>query len=157
MAVNFNDIINFLVPSVKEEQLGQIIIDYGNLKKKLANPEKQNWYFNKAIDSHRTKLIELRREYNKFKNDVNNFSLDDLIENLNIAIAEKEKLDKKTRLNTCYRILYESLISKIAYCKELIDTKTRTAQIRDIDFYIENSNELLAVLGLDRSKTTISY
>ena len=147
MAVNFNDIINFLVPSVKEEQLSQIIIDYGNLKKKLANPEKQNWYFNKAIDLHRTKLIELRRKFNKYKNDVNNFSLDDLIENLNIAIAEKEKLDKKTRLNTIFIILYQSLISKIAYCKELIDIKTRTAQIKDIDFYIENSNELLAVLG----------
>ena len=148
MTIHAKDIINIVVKP--KSDIIRIIIEYGKIKQKLKHPETQTWYFNKGIESHKARLNYLKKEFENFRNDLNDSSLDELISWLN-EIKTKESLITG-RLGLIKQIHLSYLLSKIKYLEELIEMKSRANKMMPIDYYIENDNEFLTIAGWESDK-----
>ena len=148
MAIYAKDLIN-AIDKPSADIIG-IIIDYGKLKQKLQNPEAQSWYFNQSLESHQAKLMALEEKFEKFRADLNDSGLDELISKLNEIAAEKNSI--KGYIGMIKRIYLSSLLSKIKYVEELITIKGRVNKMMPINYYIENTDALLTISGWDAEK-----
>ena len=148
MAIDFDEVITIL--SLKQRssfQLESIILEYGSLIQKMDNMEQQSWFFKKAEKNNRLKLIELKSQYEKMRNDVNGTDMNNLIESLNDHKADRTFLKKKPYLNFTDRIALASINSNIRYVEELLSVKSRCNAMQSLDHYLEDSEALIKLLG----------
>ena len=141
MGINFRDILILINPEQKSDIL-RLIIDYNNLKKKLENTEDNSWYFKQALESNKTKLESLRKDYEKIRIVFNESTIDTLIEKINENLELKSIYEKKG-MNTIQQMHYSSIISENEFYNELIRLKSKTEFLKDIDYYLENPEEFL--------------
>ncbi len=148
MAIHAEDLINVIVKPSSD--LISIIIDYGKLKQRLENPERESWYFHQSHESHQAKLKALEEKFEKFRTDFNDSDLDELISMLNEVKTEKSQIPR--RMGLVQQIHLASVLSKMKYLESLIEMKSRTNQMMPIDYYIENGDALLTISGWEAEK-----
>ncbi|HZK07597.1 MAG TPA: hypothetical protein VFC92_05305 [Bacteroidales bacterium] len=148
MAVHAKDLINIIVSPTSD--IITIIIDYGKLKQKLQNPESHTWYFNQGLESHQAKLSDLKKKFESFRSDFNDFDLDELISKLNEVKTEKSEIPR--RMGLIQQIHLASVLSRMKYLESLIEMKSRISEMMPIDYYIENGDALLTITGWEAEK-----
>jgi hypothetical protein len=148
MAVHSKDIINIIVKP--KPDIIRTIIEYGKIKHDLKHPETQTWYFIKGIESHKARLNDLKNDFENFRKDLNDSSLDELISWLNEIKTEDSLITG--RLGLIKQIHLSYLLSKIKYIEELIEMKSRVNKVMPIDYYIENDNDFLTIAGWESEK-----
>ncbi len=148
MAINFKDIINILTSNNRKRNiLSRIVLDYGILKQKSDNPEEQSWYFNNALESNQYKMLLLKKEFDEIRKEINDLTIDDLLAYQNKAKENKERVLLKGYMNTLDQMCFSGIQSKISYYQDLIEVKSRVEEVKSIDYYVENGDELLKLLG----------
>ena len=136
MSIRLEDLLTvFDLNEKKYSQLESVLFEYGALKQKLQNLDDQSWMFKKGLENHYERIIKLKKNFNKIRSDFNATSLDELIYQLN-----KENKELKRCESTPYRsmniyIAIASFHSKIVYLQLHIDIKSRTEDIREMDYY----------------------
>ncbi len=144
MAINFKDIINILTSNNRKRNiLSRIVLDYGILKQKSDNPEEQSWYFNNALESNQYKMLLLKKEFDEIRKEINDLTIDDLLAYQNKAKENKERVLLKGYMNTLDQMCFSGIQSKISYYQDLIEVKSRVEEVKSIDYYVENGDELL--------------
>ena len=148
MAIKINDISTVLGLNPKTNtQLETIILEYGNLVQKMNNMEQQSWMFKKAEKNNLLKLKDLKRQFENIRKEVNDTSIDDLIELLNDKKENTKSFQNSPQLNFIGRIAVASLNSDIIYIEELLAIKSRVDEMKELDYYLENKESLIKLLG----------
>ena len=148
MAINLNELTTVLGLNQKtHSQLETIILEYGNLVQKMNNPEQQSWFFKKAEENNLLKLKGLKSQFENIRNEVNDTSIDDLIELLNDRKENIKSFQNSPQLNFIGRIAVASLNSDITYIEELLAIKSRVDEMKELDYYLENKESLIKLLG----------
>lgn len=126
--------------------VGRMLLDYLVLYQKLENPGKQSWYFHRALDSHKKKLREMEKSFNKLAESYNRATLDSLI-------GGKAKLEKS--IASAYRAKGLGMIqlmalgsqkSQLAFQEEIIALKAKVSRLRPIREYLEYPEEVEKIL-----------
>mgnify|MGYP003627181813 CR=1 FL=1 len=148
MGINVNDIITALNLKQKEySQLESIILEYGSLIQKMNNLEQQSWFFKKAEENNYQKIKDLKNEFEKIRTNFRSSSIDDLIVALKNEKHNKISIQRKKYINTNDSIAIASLSSNITYIEELLEIKSRVVEIKEMDYYLENKEQLIKLLG----------
>jgi len=148
MAIKINDISTVLGLNPKtNSQLETIILEYGNLAQKMNNMEQQSWMFKKAEENNLLKLKDLKSQFEKIRTEVNDTGIDDLIELLNDKKENIKYFQSQPQLNFIGRMALASLSSNLAYIEELLSIKSRVDEMKDIEYYLENKESLIKLLG----------
>lgn len=143
MAVSTNKIIGLIVGK-DTNSFVKCIIDYSSIKQKLDNPELQNWYFKKGIDSNWRRMAEIKNRYNFIRDDFNTTSKDEYLFILNNTEVEYKEV-KEIGTGGPYFAYYMrlgSLSGTIEYCKEMLKFKEKVKKIETIDYYYEYPEEI---------------
>jgi len=149
MGLKIEDLLTALdLNEKKHSQLESILFEYGTLKQKLQNVDAQSWAFKKGLDNHKQKLVTLNKEFESIRSDFNSTDLDELIYQLNKENEGLKSYESKSYRNTIGMIAIASFRSKIVYLQLLIDLKSRTDEIKEIDYYFENKEQLIKLLAL---------
>lgn len=141
MAVNINKIGDFLIEK-KDESVVRTFLDYFNLMKKFKSPKSQSWYFERGMISNLDRVSLLEKRFEKIRMEFNNSTVDSLIERLN-ANNEFITRFKKRGMSSIQRIYYNSVLGQNKYIIELIRLKGKIETLEPIDYYVENSDEIL--------------
>ena len=131
----------------KYSQIESIMFEYGTLTQKLHNVDEQTGLFKKGLENHKNKLIELKKEFNEIRSDFNATSLDELIYNLNEVEKKLKSFNNKSYKGMIDRMAIASFRSNIVYIELLIEVRSRTDEIKEIDYYFENKESLIKLLG----------
>ncbi len=149
MSLKFEDLLTaFDLNEKKHSQIENILFEYGNLKQKLQNVEAHSWAFKKGLENHKKKLVTLKKEFDSIRSGFNSTSLDELIYQLNKENEGLKSFESKSYRNMIVNIAIASFRSKIVYLQLLIDIRSRTDEIKEIDYYFENKEQLIELLGL---------
>jgi len=149
MSLKFEDLLTaFDLNEKKHSQIESIMFEYGTLKLKLQNVEGQSWAFKKGLENHNNRLIELKKDFNEIRSDSNSTSLDELIYQLNKENEGLKSFESKSYRGMIDRLAMASFSSKKTYLQLLIDIRSRTDEIKEIDYYFENKEQLIKLLGL---------
>jgi len=149
MSLKFEDLLTaFDLNEKKYSQIESIIFEYGTLKQKLQNVEAHSWAFKKGLENHQKKLVTLKKEFEGIRSDFNSTDLDELIFQLNKENEGLKSFESKSYRGMIDRIAIASFRSKIVYLQLLIDIKSRTDEIKEMDYYFENKEQLIELLGL---------
>lgn len=141
MAVSANRLISLIAPERKNE-LTSLIYEYATLKQKLANPEKQNWYFRKGIESRKKKVAELFKEYESIRKDFRERPIDELIACIAECKRSIESVKKSTGSRMMVSITMNSLTGQINYANFLLRLHSTVDEMHDIEHYLENTEDL---------------
>ncbi|HQB77915.1 MAG TPA: hypothetical protein PLJ52_06170 [Tenuifilaceae bacterium] len=144
MGINFNDIIKVINPEQKSDVI-RLIIDYGELKQKLENPENNSWYFTQALESNKAKLISLEKNYEKIRVLFNESTIDTLINGVNKNLVIKSWYERHG-MNTIQQMHYSSVVSQVKFLNELIRLKSKTVSLMSADYYLANPEELIKLI-----------
>ena len=148
MSLKFEDLLTvFDLNEKKYSQIESIMFEYGTLTQKLHNVDEQTWLFKKGLENHKNELIELKKEFNKIRSDFNATSLDELIYNLNEVEKKLKSFNNKSYKGMIDRMAIASFRSNIVYIELLIEVRSRTDEIKEIDYYFENKESLIKLLG----------
>ena len=149
MGLKFEDLLTaFDLNEKKHSQLESIVFEYGTLKQKLQNVEAQSWAFKKGLENHQKKLITLKKEFESIRSDFNSTGLDELIYQLNKENEGLKSFESKSYRNMIVQITIASFHSKIVYLQLLIDIKSRTDEMKELDYYYENNKQMIKLLAL---------
>lgn len=147
MSVNLNEIIAVLNLKPKtNSQLETILLEYGTLIQKLNNIDEQSWLFKKAEENNLLKLNELKSQFEEIRESIHSATIDDLIASVNDENENILKLQKMER-NSITSIGLTALNSRKAYIEELLEIKARVDEMNEIDFYFDNKEPLIKLLG----------
>jgi len=148
MSLKFEDLLTaFDLNEKKYSQIENIMFEYGTLTQKLHNVDNQSWAFKKGLENHKDRLIELKKKFNEIRSDFNSASIDELIYQLNKENEGLKSFESKSYRNMIVNIAIASFRSKIVYIELLIDIRSRTDEIKEIDYYFENKEQLIKLLG----------
>ena len=149
MGLKFEDLLTaFDLNEKKHSQIESILFEYGTLKQKLQNVEAQSWAFKKGLENHKRKLVTLKKEFDSIRSDFNSTSLDELIYQLNKVEENIKSFNNKSYKGMIDRLAIASFRSKIVYIELLIDIRLRTDEIKEIDYYFKNKEQMIKLLGL---------
>ena len=87
MAINMNQFIGLLVPSVQSDMITTLIRNYLVMKYRLAHPEREEFYFRAAKESNTKKLEGYKENYEQHRAVINELTYDRILE----LIEESEK------------------------------------------------------------------
>lgn len=148
MALHINDIISVLGLNQKtHSQLERIILEYGSLVQKINNPELQSWYFKTGIESNLLRVKRLKSEFEDIQSYFNSRTIDQLIKSYN-KNNDAIKLVQITSHSAIFKgIVMGSLYSKKSYIEEILTFKSRIEEIKEIDYYLNNQESLIMLLG----------
>ena len=137
----------------------KLIIDYGILYSKLQNIERQSWYFKRGIDGNRKKLKLINTDFEKIRNDVNNYTINKLIKEVNKEKeVERSFGSRKEYCNLTSRIfsawVHKAAINRIYYLTKLIQIKKEIGILESIDFYLVNYKNLIKLISTIKSDET---
>ena len=135
MAIEFNKLINAIVPSALERTLQHMVEEYHSIKMQLENKDTQSFYFKQAIDSKIKRLESLHNDFEKVRTRFNESSKDKLNEKYLEVKGHKERYDKKGFSNMIDRMAYASICSDLEYFKQLVDLKSKVDMLMPIEFY----------------------
>ncbi len=149
MSIKFEDLLTvFDLNEKKHSQIESILFEYGTLKQKLQNVEAHSWAFKKGLENHKKKLVTLKKAFDSIRSDFNATSLDELIYQLNKENEGLKSYESKSYRGIIDRIAIASFRSKIVYLQLLIDIRSRTDEIKEIDYYFENKEQSIKLLAL---------
>jgi len=126
--------------------LKTVVLEYGSLVQKMSNIEQESWFFRRARENNLTKIKELKNNFDEIRKAINSASIDDLIDARNILDESILKI-KKMEMNSIVYIGLASFNSRKAYVEELMEIKSRVDKMNEIDFYFENTEHLIKLLG----------
>jgi len=148
MSLNLNDLLAvFDLKEKNHSQIETILFEYGTLTQKLENLEAQSFFFKKGLENHKLRSLELKKEWEIIRSDINTTSIDELIFSLNDMNNQLDILNHKKSFRTNDFLHLASLKSKIAYIEELLSVKGRVREVFEIDYYFKNKDELRNLLG----------
>ena len=149
MSLNLSDLLAvFDLKKKNHSQIETILFEYGTLTQKLVNVEEQSFFFKKGFENHKLKSLELKKEWEIIRSDINTTSIDELVFSLNHENNQLATLNDKKNFRTNDFLHLASVKSKIAYIEELLSVKGRVKEVSEIDFYLKNKDELGSLLGL---------
>lgn len=145
---NPNDLYDLLNGGKSQGNLIEgVILDYGQLKHKLKNPEKKSHYFIKGLLTYKERLKRLRKRFEDMREEFNKATIDDLIATRNEQYEKKQKILANGHINMIEQIFLASVCSAYDYYQELIELKSRINQLHELDYYFEHTDELSKLLG----------
>ncbi len=149
MSLNVTDLLAvFDLKEKNHSQIETILFEYGTLNQKLENLEAQSFFFKKGIENHKLRSIELKKEWEVIRANINTTSIDELIFVLNDTNNQLVKLNDKKRFRTNDFLHSASLKSKIANIEEFLSVKGRVKEVFEIEYYLKNKEELMELLGI---------
>jgi len=149
MSLNLNDLLSVL--NLKEKnhsQIETILFEYVTLTQKLQNVEAQSFYFMSGLENHKLRSLELKKEWEIIASDINTVSIDELIFSLNDKNNQLAILNAKKKPRTVDFLTLASVKSNIAYIEELLTIKRRVKEVFEIDYYLNNNEEMKNILGI---------
>jgi hypothetical protein len=148
MPIKIEDIVTILnSENNKDSVFEKLILDYASLKQKLSSPKEQSWYFEQALESNKKKLEDLKKHFEKIRNDVNSSTIDDLIASQKEALESNESYMKIRNPIFIRQIALGSVNSKLNYLQQLIQIKSRIKEVRELEYYLEDEKNLVELLG----------
>jgi hypothetical protein len=148
MAIELKDVITVFGLNQKTySQLENIILEYAGLLQKMNNVEQQSWFFKKAEENNLLKLNNLKSQFEKMRTEVNDTSIDDLIESLNDYKEQAKSIQIHFQPGFIKGLSVASFNSKIIYIEELLTIKSRIDKMNELDDYLENRESLIKLLG----------
>lgn len=125
----------------KKWNIAFLILDYAILKEKINNQADQSWYFQKALSLKRDQLKQMESEYIDFLNELNSHSLDQILE-LKTLLTHNLEEKKKSPKGFIQNMVLSSIYNQLSYIDALLIMKSKTDYLHDIDFYLNDSDEL---------------
>ena len=148
MTMNQKDVITVLGLNPKTQaQLETIVLEYAGLLQKMNNTEKQTWFFKKADENNRLKLKDLKNQFENIRTEVNCTSTDDLIESLNDYKEKEKSIQIHFQPSFNKMLALKSINSNVIYIEEILSIKSRVDEMKKIDYYLENKETLITLLG----------
>lgn len=144
MAIYMQDVFN-IINAGESSSVIQVIFEYGALKKQLDNLEVQSWYFKRAVPSKQAKLATLNKRFEEIRTTFNETPIDDFIQKIKENNILKAKYEVG-RIGMIYQMAYASIRSQNTFLTELIRLRSLTDFLMPIDYYIENSDELIKLM-----------
>jgi len=149
MSINLNDLLPvFDLKKKNHSQIETILFEYGTLTQNLQNAESQSFFFKKGLENHKLRSLELKKEWEIIRSDINTASVDELIFGLNDENSQLATLNDKKNFRTNDFLHLTSVKSKIAYIEELLSVKGRVKEVFEIDYYFKNKDELRSLLDM---------
>src|SRR6056297_1239030 len=127
MPINQKSIMQIISNQVdyKHTTAGRIAMEYAELKKKIENPELQSWYFKQSLDSNKQKMKSLKKEFEEWRKEVNEISVDILLEQRKDNETFVKNVLKMERISFIYQIALNAKVSSIAHINEVLKLKGR--------------------------------
>ena len=99
MSINLNDLLPvFDLKKKNHSQIETILFEYGTLTQNLQNAESQSFFFKKGLENHKLRSLELKKEWEIIRSDINTASVDGLIFGLNDNNSQIAKLNDKKKM-----------------------------------------------------------
>jgi hypothetical protein len=146
--MNFKGLLQIISQQQPESDLGRLVLDYLALKIKLENPEQQSWYFKKGIEGKAAELEKLKKRYNNLKDDFEQWSVDDILEEKIAAAADLNKFLKKGYINSIEAVGVYSLQNRIRYYDMLLGLKSKFTQLLTLEEYMTREDALLDLMKI---------
>ena len=125
-----------------------LVLEYCTLQQKLTHPENQSSYFKMGLESHHKRIEYLKMRYSMIYWDYNFSSVDTLIKERGNRIEVKEKLMSQITLEPINKLILDSTLLKIDYYTQLIKLKSRVDYLQKLEYYAENPEAVVKLLGL---------
>ncbi|HMB01172.1 MAG TPA: hypothetical protein VKS21_09320 [Spirochaetota bacterium] len=137
-------LINAVNNTERINNMAKLVRDIFILKKKLAEPDKQNWYFRKGINSQVIRLKKLTKRYESIKTFINKHSLDDIVKMKEKAEQELKELKAKSiRPLFARKLILSGKSNEINGLAEMIDVKEQFYLLKSISYLKEYPEELI--------------
>lgn len=148
MRLKAESIINLINEELTvSSDISKLILEYAKLKIKMDNFSEQNIYFRWAEESNKKKLEEIKDNFDRFKDDFNNSTIDELIEKTNEIELNILRYRDNTGMSKLLKtIAINKYSSDLCYVNELIELKSKINVIHEIDYYIDNPDEITILI-----------
>ena len=139
------NLIKLLVPSERHatgdrsplEFLSKLILEIIDLKEKLAQPDKQNFYFKSGLQSNISRYASLRKQFGRIKKEVNNCDADRAIEQIKEHESNFNKCLKHNQPGIMKAFALSGLTAKIQHLRLILGLKTKMGIIKPLNYYLQ--------------------
>lgn len=142
MAINLQQIYNLVGKKKSHSALAEIMMEYAKLKKSLENTADKSWYFKKAIETKKEKLVDLNNDFEKIRSLFNENTIDDFLHKINKNNESIARFTPEGR-NAITVLASNALKNDSEFMTELIRLKSKTKYIEPLDYYLDNPEDFL--------------
>ncbi len=148
--ISFNAVVPLVVASSPADVVQSLLREIIVLQAKLDGIGKQDFYFQMGLKSHETKLAELKAEYDRIVELVNNHDVDYFLEQIKEAEEKLQQICSRESNHPVFaKVLTEAhLKAEIAYLKMLIQAKGQYKKLMPLDEIMHNQNALLEIFTI---------
>lgn len=145
--ISFNAIVPLVVASSPADVVQSLLREIIVLQAKLDGIGKQDFYFQIGLKSHETKLAELKAEYGRIVELVNNYDVDYFLEQIKEAEEKFQQICSRERNHPVFaKVLTEAhLNAEIAYLKMLIQAKGQYKKLIPLNQIMQNQPVLIQI------------
>src|SRR5690554_172109 len=147
MSLNLTEIANLWRNRMVVSSPILMVIDYAVLKEKLHNSDHQSWYFKKDAAAKKQELEVLAASFESVRNQFNESTIDSYLDEISENKVKMERISTATGMNAVVSLRYGLLRDRNTYLEELIRIKTKTATLMPMDFYLEDPEALMEIIG----------
>lgn len=136
-------LIRLLSLKTNRSEFTTLIIEIIRVRECLKYPAKASFYFRKSIEQQKDRIVELEREFETIRHEINSGSIDEIE-----IILEKQKQKircwkLKSEIHICDRIAISALQSGLNNLKSLIRLKKQFPYLKPLEHYLSQEEELL--------------
>lgn len=148
--ISFNAVVPLVVASSPADVVQSLLREIIVLQAKLDGIAKQDFYFQMGHKSHETRLVELKSEYDRIVELVNNHDVDYFLEQIKEAEEKFQQICSRESNHPVFaKVLTEAhLNTEIAYLKMLIQAKGQYKKLMPLDEIMHNQNALLEIFTI---------
>lgn len=148
--ISFNAIVPLVVASSPADVVQTLLREIIVLQAKLDGIDKQDFYFQMGRKSHETKLDELKAEYGRIVELVNNHDVDYFLEQIKEAEEKFQQIcSRESKHPVFVKVMVDAhLNAEIAYLKMLIQAKGQYKKLMPLDEIMHNQNALLEIFTI---------
>lgn len=137
------DTISDIVNSRTNFNFEQLLLDYGKLKQQISKLD----YQDKNAEPLNLKLKFIEDQYNlNYYFPFNFSSIDSLMAERKNRCDTTDKLERKETLTETERSIHTITLARIKYFNELIQLKSKTDFLRDIDYYTNHPDKMVNLI-----------
>ncbi len=147
--ISFNAVVPLVVASSPADVVQSLLREIIVLQAKLDGIGKQDFYFQMGRKSHETKLAELKAEYGRIVELVNNHDVDYFLEQIKEAEEKFQQICSRESNHPVFaKVLTEAhLNAEIAYLKMLIQAKGQYKKLLTLNLITQNQQALLDIFS----------
>ncbi len=132
--IDINKIFSLVSSQNKQTKISYLISEILILQDKLSNFDNQSFYFKRAIEQNNLRLKDFLNSYNEIKEEFNNLSLENLLNEK--KTIEIQLIDAKKKARGLIPNIYLQMVkNKLTTIEDYIKMKSEFSELKNIEDY----------------------